>query len=641
MATVNPTQEEQQKGEQTPAGGPVNVTGTAGASGATGQGTAGNAAGASPVAANTAPQASQGYTDVASYLDANKGGSQQLGQQVGQELTNKYNETKGAIGNSANDVINAVNQGYTKSNTDLINQVAANPEAAAASPEQTSAFQAQLNDTYSGPTNWADLGTQQGNVATAQQYGGLTKTPGGLNVLTQGVEGPTASQGVNQLDTLLLGGSPEAMQTIQSAADPYATLTDYLNQQNQTIQQGITTGQTEAQNAAQAANDAFLGTNGVATNFNTGLQNQLTAAQQAAANQNAAISQALMQENVTPEQLQALGMTADQWTALKDQLNLAQNSRTVSSNPNRNQVTVNTGTSDIQLPTWLTQQDPYAAITMANEATNPEYARSAALQTLLGSKYNAPLNQADIAQAGTAPTNLNTFDYNTALQTTQQTQQAELAAAQAYADALQAGNDEQHAQLAAENARKNMIIGAVSTAGMSLPTIAAANALAPQFNSVSNAGKTIGANIATGGMYTPAKAAVDTVKSLFCFHEDTPVDMLHGGTKCIKNIELGDKTLGGEVLAITRAMASDLFWLDGILVTSKHAVYYNHKWQRVGDVKEAKRIDGTYKVYNLVTTNHRIWVNGMMTADEYECDQYEYLTIDESLQVLNGLRKVS
>src|ERR1700688_3424281 len=89
-------------------GNPVNqpTAGTSAPTGAVGTSQGGqNTAGAaqpnqtpvSPVSQNQSPQGNTGYTDVASYLNANQAGAQQLGQQVASNLTNQYNTTQGAI----------------------------------------------------------------------------------------------------------------------------------------------------------------------------------------------------------------------------------------------------------------------------------------------------------------------------------------------------------------------------------------------------------------------------------------------------------------------------------------------------------------------------------------------------------------
>lgn len=473
MATVN--NENDQNSQQNPAGGPVSISGTAGASASAGQG-AGAPGAASPVSMNQ-PQTNQGYTDVGSYLDANQAGSAKLGTDVAGNLTNQYNQTKSSIGNSANDTINQVNQGYTKSNTDLINQVAADPTAAAANHDTLSQFQSQLNNTYTGPTSWADQGNLQGQVAQAQQYGGLNKTPGGLNVLTSELEGPQASQGVNQLDTMLLGGNPNSMQKVNAAADPYASLTDYLNSQGTNVTGAISQGQTEAQKSSQAAQDAFLGANGTYTNLNNQVTKQsadaLSAAQASQAALKADIAnlyggQALDTKGtalagyngsstpwgsttnysvgqLSPQDLQTLGITQDQWNALQSGMQAAGTSDYMTGH----NFGAGSTTTQQDLMSYLQMQDPTTAINPGTTATADQYAQMDAIQKLLGDKMpqGAAINPLNASQAGTYnPASLNNFNYDQALKDVQNYDTQSTKEAQDAANYLTASADLGHAQ---------------------------------------------------------------------------------------------------------------------------------------------------------------------------------------------------
>lgn len=365
----------------------------------------------------------------------------------------------------------------------MINQVAANPMGAVADQNQLSAFQGQLNDVYGGPSNWADLGTQQGKAAEAQQYGGLTKTPGGTNVLTQQVEqqlnpGQT-SQGINQLDTMLLGGNPNAMQTVQSAADPYSTLNDYINQQNTNITGAIGQGQTAAAQASQDALNAFTGANGTYTNLNNVVNQQSADALAQAQAQQAALKADIgnlyggqtmdtgtreligyggadfgawgnnPQYNVgqlSPETLASMGITQDQWNALQSAIQTA-------GTPATSQYYHNFGaerpTTQMDLMSYLNQQDPTQMINAANTATPEQYAQMAAIQQLLGSKtpQGAAINPLNASLAGTYnPANLNNFNYQQALQDVQNYNTQAQQASDEMTKAIVGNADLQHAQ---------------------------------------------------------------------------------------------------------------------------------------------------------------------------------------------------
>ncbi len=473
MASVNQPQDEETNNQQ-PAGAPVATGGAGGAGGTSGQGAgvAGAAAPSSPVAQNQAPQNNNGYTDVASYLDANKAGSADLGNKVASNLNNAYTSTKSGIDSSAQAVQALADQGYTHENSSLISQAASNPTGAASNPGTVSDVQAQLNDTYTGPTGWEDYGTQQGNVATAQQEGALNTTPGGMNVLAGQVEGGAASQGVNQLDTMLLG-DPNAAATVKAAADPFATLTNYLDSANTATTGAITGAQNNAATAQADAQNAFLGPTGAYTNLSgtiTGETSDAVAkaqAQQAALNADIANlygGQAVDNTATTlggyggttnpwvnttnytvgqlsPQDLASLGITQGQWNALQSSMQQAGTTRGYSGH----NFGANSGTSQIDVSQWLNQLDPSAVINNSNVATPEQAQQLTALQTLLGSQTPTGLTL-DPTQAGTYdPASLNTFDYADALSGANATAAAQNKAAQDEANALTSSADQQHA----------------------------------------------------------------------------------------------------------------------------------------------------------------------------------------------------
>lgn len=472
MATIQNQQDDE---NQQNSSGPTTISGSGGAGGS------GKASGVSQVQQNVNPQASQGYTDVASYLNANQNqeGSNQLGQQVASNLTNKYNQTKTGIDQSAQQFQGQVNQGYIPQNTDLINQVAANPTGAASDPNQLKAFQAQLNDQYIGPMSWGDYGTQQGKINEANQYGALATTPGGLNVYTQEAEGQTGgpqSQGINQLDTLLLGGNSGAVQNIRAAADPYKTLNDYINTQNTAGLGAVQNAQTAAQNASQGALNAFTGTNGTLTNLNSAVNQTASDRLAAAQGQNAALNKDLGNlyggqavdtagttiqgyggsanpwynttnynvGDLSPQALSALGIDANQWGQLKGALQQAGTSQYMTGH----NFGAASPTSQIDLSQWLNQQDPTSAINAGTVATPEQYAQMSAIQQLLGDKtpQGNALNPALASLAGTAPNSFNQFNFNDALASAQRTAAEERQAGQEEANLLTSGADLAHAQ---------------------------------------------------------------------------------------------------------------------------------------------------------------------------------------------------
>jgi len=147
---------------------------------------------------------------------------------------------------------------------------------------------------------------------------------------------------------------------------------------------------------------------------------------------------------------------------------------------------------------------------------------------------------------------------------------------------------------------------------------------------VSNAAKSVSTNVR------------NVTKKLFCFDPWTEVVMADGSTELIRDINLGDKVKGGGDVCSIRWSKTDegtRYMYHDVIVTGSHAVKEDGKWIRVKDSKWARPLGGEGTVVSLVTENHRIVVKGstgeIMTADEHETDDYEYLTIDESLAKLN------
>lgn len=476
MATVqNPDQEGQGQTPGNPVNQPISGTGAAGTAQG-GQTSAGagrtNQNPVSPVQQNQAPQAGSGYTDVSAYLNANPQGGTSIGNQVASNLTTGYNQVTNDINNSAANATNAINSGYTPENTQLIQQVAANPTAAVSNPSQVSAYQAQLNDQYTGPTTWADTtnnggyGTLQGEVNTAQQNANI-QTPGMANVLTQQVEqqlnpGQT-SQGINALDTLLLTGNPNAVNTVQTAAAPYAGLTNYLNTQNTNVGNQITQAQANAAAAQQAALGAFTGNTGTLTNLNqaiTGETQQQLAADQAQQQQlqtdlanletpGAVANQALGIKNLnvgtlSPQDIAALGLTQDQANQLTQTLQAAGTSQYETA-PNFG---VSSTPEAVNLLNYLQQQNPNTVINAGTVATPQQYQEMAAINQLLGSQaptQTEVINPLNAAEAGSIqPQQLNNFNLQGAITAAQQEEAAAQAAAQAQASGLSAQALAQH-----------------------------------------------------------------------------------------------------------------------------------------------------------------------------------------------------
>lgn len=123
-----------------------------------------------------------------------------------------------------------------------------------------------------------------------------------------------------------------------------------------------------------------------------------------------------------------------------------------------------------------------------------------------------------------------------------------------------------------------------------------------------------------------------------CFTADTLIEMADGSRKQIKDILIGDNTKGGTVFSVhvIAAPASEMYSYLGVNVTGAHAVNENGKWIRVKDSRLSKKIDSDASlVFDLGTTDHRIWVGGIEFADDFETEKFFDFYNQPSIDILN------
>ena len=357
-------------------------------------GSAGTAASAPKGVSSGSPtQFGSSASKLGDYLSAN---APQITDQAGKitnDLNQQYGNVSQGITNAANQFGQQVQGGYAASNPDLISQAMQNPSDFASNPGNVQAFQGQYNNTYTGPlsfegtTPYSDI---QNQVNQAVQQGNLLGTTSGLQSYLQG-QGTNPSQASATLDTLLLQGNPQAQATIQNAAGQLGNLTGQL----QTATQGADQSVIDAQNAAQASQAYAQGQfNPYVQNFGQTLGNELASAQGVYTNQLAnqnAIQQILNNNGtLTPDMAAAIKIDPTAYTNLVNEIN--QYSGVYGSSP--------VGSLGNYLTVGNAGQG--GPPTLSNTASSQEYATAQALSQLLGQGYQNPLNQANIAQAGTA-----------------------------------------------------------------------------------------------------------------------------------------------------------------------------------------------------------------------------------------------
>lgn len=102
-----------------------------------------------------------------------------------------------------------------------------------------------------------------------------------------------------------------------------------------------------------------------------------------------------------------------------------------------------------------------------------------------------------------------------------------------------------------------------------------------------------------------------------CFHPDTEIHMADGSKKKIKDVQLGDDTAGGKVLVKKESIADDMHIYEGVKVTGSHSVNENGTWKHVVDSKESKKLDGVWRIVSIVTSDHRIYIDGYDRTIEF------------------------
>ena len=112
-----------------------------------------------------------------------------------------------------------------------------------------------------------------------------------------------------------------------------------------------------------------------------------------------------------------------------------------------------------------------------------------------------------------------------------------------------------------------------------------------------------------------AMAALSFSQS-FCFHPDTVIKLQNGKTKLIREISINDILADGStvfsVMKFKTEKNSQLYVIDGIIVSGSHILYENGRAVFVKDVEGVKLYDGILptEIYCLNTSSHQIPVMG-------------------------------
>lgn len=119
--------------------------------------------------------------------------------------------------------------------------------------------------------------------------------------------------------------------------------------------------------------------------------------------------------------------------------------------------------------------------------------------------------------------------------------------------------------------------------------------------------------------------------SMKCFDENTIILLDNGEKKYIKNIKVGDKLFHNNIVTAVikvNTKGSDLYRLNGTIVSDTHLVKYGYNWLRVSKHPDAVKIDNYDKpyLYCLNTSLKCLCINGCLYSD---WDEVFYNNIQE------------
>lgn len=380
---IDPNEEQQQNQPGQPqAQAPVSTSSAPGA---------GPSGAKTPTGAASNQTTAQPFTNLQSYLTANAPQIQNQANTISGNLNSQYGQVQGDVNKGASDFGQQVQAGYAAENPTLVSQAAANPTNFAQDPNNVKAFQSQINDQYTGPTNfegtpqYGALNTEVGNATSNAK---LLGTPSGVQTYLQSSE-KNPTQGENLLDSVLLQQSPKAIQQVQAAAAPFSQLPQYLSSAVATADQGAAAAPGAAQAAAANAQRAFTGAGGVVPTWEQGLQDTLAKDTSQTQAYNTGINNLIGAESSANPQL------ADVMTALGSyNTNAKGYSET---NPYFNATSTLPQISGVDLQNF--NNPATQALPNQNQvASGADVAEQNALQQLLGSNFNPFLT--DTAQAG-------------------------------------------------------------------------------------------------------------------------------------------------------------------------------------------------------------------------------------------------
>ncbi len=547
-------------------------------------------------AANTAGSGTSSPTTFAGiqdYVKANKEQTAKLANDVGGMVTGYGNEARSQLSQGQEKFNKDVQDNTVNLDERVFNQAQQDATQVANNQQDLQTFQGMRDAEYKGPQSLETTPYYQPiNQAfnTANTASENTQSDQGQRTLLgqlQQKQRGKVNQGALDFNAALLQGDLDARSILDQAKQSNADLPTLLEAAKQdALAKAKAAGDTTAA-TRKAIEDKFTGEQGVQSLLQKDIDARVQSAVQKSKLDNQQVMDALKgNAALTDAQLKTLGLSREQYNQLKGDINYYNSTW---------------GKNLYQdLSGYATQQNPEVNITGQNLANSDEYARYAALNTLMGTDNNY-LN--DPSQAGTAKLDNMSFDIGGALGNVQQARQsAEQADAQRRAEEAAARARAEEA--ARRKAEEQATVG---------------------FAVAGPAGAVVGA----------------VIGNVVCFLRNTPILMADGTYKMVQDLKLGDETaVGGMVQGAGQAYAAQIVEYKGLYTSPNHAIFDGTEWKRAKDIEGAKvyDLDIPAIVYPIVNEKHiLISTNEVVYADLVEHDDSVGMSDTEKLSVLNKL----
>lgn len=360
---------------------------------------------------NPAPKSASsnsGWTNLSAYLNANKDQASNMGSQVANTIDQKAQGASDQVNDLSTGFNKQVQDNTTQYNADDVNKAITDATGLKAGqtydPNDVRAFQKYAGASYGGPSDFtqgAGYGAAAQATSDAQNKLAETQSEAGRQSLLKDQFSSASkngySNGESALDQALVEGSPEAQKALGGVEQKWSGISNILNNAasagNSAVANARATDAATAKAAADAlgaygstdANGVYSGGAGALGAFSKNIYGQANDAESAYNTGLADIQNAAANNQYSDAQLKSLGLTAGQHTY------------------------------GVQLTPQLIQAGLNP--TVANTASADQYAQYQALAALAGAlpggegtAGTAPLNAANVAQAGTgAGVNGNAF----------------------------------------------------------------------------------------------------------------------------------------------------------------------------------------------------------------------------------------